>query len=234
MFDDDLKALWKRGGREATMSYAEIERLLLPTARRAHRSFAVMTYMYAAMLGATVVLAVANLPGYWQNAVMVAVLGAIGIVSAALVVATAGLMRHLRALDRADQPLIEAVNARLAFAQRGYRAWLLMASVTPWLLSMVIVMLIDNEGGVYRVNHPIEFAAVTAVAFAITYASLRFATAAAVRELRAVAHDLGAESLEATPELAEARRRSRVWLAAGVVLLTLAVLAGFWMWLGAR
>jgi hypothetical protein len=234
MFDDDLKALWNRGGREATMSYAEIERLLQPTARRAHRSLAVMTYTYAAMLGATVVLALANLPGYWQNAVMVAVVGAIGIVSAALVVATVGLMRRLRAIDRADQPLVEAVNARLAFAERGYQAWLLMASATPWLLSLVIVMLIDNEGGVYRVNRPIEFAVVKAAMFAIVYTSLRVSTAATVRELRAVARDLRAESLEATPELAEARRRSRVWMAAGVVLLTLAVVAGFWMWLGAR
>jgi len=234
MFDDDLKALWKRGGREGTMSYAQIERLLQPTARHAHRIFAVLTYTYAAMLGATVVLALANLPGYWQNAVMVAVVGAIGIVSAALVLATVGIMRRLRAIDRADQPLLEAVNARLAFAERGYRAWLLTASVTPWLLSMAVVMLIDNEAGGYRVNQPIEFAVVTAAMVAITYASLRLATAAAVRELRAVARDLGTESLEATPGLAEARRRSRVWMAAGVVLLTLMVLAGLWMWLGAR
>jgi hypothetical protein len=234
MFDEDLKALWKRGGREATMSYAEIEHLLRPTARRAHRSLAVITYTYAAMLGATVVLALANLPGYWQNPGMVAVVGAIGIVSAALVLATVGLMRRLRAIDRADQPLIDVVSARLGFAERGYRWWLLMASATPWLLSQAIVMLIDNEAGVYRVNHPIEFAVVTAVMFAITYASLWFATAAAVRELRAIAQDLRAESLEATPTLAEARRRSRVWMAAGVVLLTLAVVAGFWMWLGAR
>jgi hypothetical protein len=186
------------------------------------------------MLGAAVVLALANLPGYWQNATMLAVVGAIGIVSAGLVLATMRLMRGLRAIDRTNQPLIEAVNARLAFAECGCPAWLLMASATPWLLSMAVVMLIDNEAGVYRVNHPIEFAVVTAVMFAITYASLRFSTAATVRELRAVATDLRAESIEATPELAGARRRSRVWLVAGVVLLALAVVAAFWLWLGAQ
>lgn len=234
MFDDDLKALWKRAGTETSMSYAEIEHLLQPTARRAHRGLASITYTYAAMLGATVVLALANLPGYWQNTVMVIVVSAIGTVSAALVLTTLGLMRQLRAIDRAEQSLLDVVNARLAFAERGYRRWLLMASATPWLLSQAIVMLIDNQAGGYRVNQPVEFVAVTALMLAITYASLRFATANTVRELRAVADDLRAESLEATSSLAEARRWSRVWMVAGVALLTLAVVAGFWMWLGAR
>jgi len=233
MFDDDLKALWKRGSQEATMTHVEIEQLLRPTARRAHRGLAGITLTYAAMLGVTVLLAAANLPGYWQNPTMVAVVSAIGIVSAALVVATMRLMRQLRAIDRADQPLLEAVTARLAFAERGYRRWLIMASATPWLLSQAIVMLIDNQAGVYRVNHPIEYTLVTVVMFAITYASLRLATVTSVRELRAVARDLRADALEATPELAESRRRSRLWLVAGVVLLTLGVLAGLWLWLGA-
>jgi len=68
-----------------------------------------------------------------QNAVMVAVVGLIGLVSAALVVATVRLMWRLRAIDRADQPLVEAVSARLAFAERGYQAWLpaIQSSPTP-------------------------------------------------------------------------------------------------------
>jgi hypothetical protein len=233
MIDEDLKALWKRGAPTATLTRGDLEPMLRPTARRADRSLAVITWTYAVMLGVTVVLALANLPGYRQNPTMLAVEGGIAIVSAALAVATTRLMGRLRTMSRADVPLLEAVEARLAFAERNYGRWLWTASATPWLLAHAIVTLIDNQGGVYRVNHPVEFALVTAVMFAITYASLRFATATTVHELRAIAQDLRVEALEATPGLAVARRRSRRWTALGVVLLTLAVLAGLWLWLSA-
>jgi hypothetical protein len=128
--------------------------------------------------------------------------------------------------------MLETIERRLDFIDRSYEPWLVMASLTPWLLSLAINSLIDSdvEGG-YRVNHPIEFVIITAVMIGITYGSLKFSTMATVRELQALLHDLRAETLEATSALVPVRRRARVKLAFGVVLLVLGVVAGLVLWL---
>jgi hypothetical protein len=130
-----------------------------------------------------------------------------------------------------DRPLVATVEQRLSFTERVYGPWLLMASATSWLLTLAITTLIDNGAGSYRVSHPAELVPVTDVMFGITYLSSRFATIDAVREQRAVLHDLQAEALDATPGLEPARRRSRVVRAVGVVLLALAVISGVALWI---
>jgi hypothetical protein len=230
MFDQDLKDLWKRGAPAATLTLGEIERMLKPTTRRADRALLIITRTYLAMLAGAAALALVNLYGYRQNPTMLAVEAGIAVASIVLVGLTLRLQGRLRTIGRADVPLLQALEARLAFTERDYGPWLVMASATPWLFSQAIVTLIDNQDGVYRLNHPWEFAAVTAVMFGITYASLKFSTETTMREMRAMVQDLRAETLEATPGLAAARRRSRVWLLMGGILLALAVLAGLALW----
>jgi len=230
MFDEDLKALWNRGTGSAPMTRAEIEGLLRPTTRRTGRALEVLAWTYLVMLAATVALALANLPGYRDNPTMLAVEGTLGLVAAGLGALTVRLLVGVRRIGRADGPLVDTVERRLAFAERYYEPWLFAGAATPWLLTLAITTLLDNDGGTYRINQPGEFVLVTAAMFAITYASLRFATAATVRELRALLHDLRAQALDRTPALEPARRRQRVWNVVAVVALSLAVLASLLLW----
>ena len=233
MFDDDLKATWARAGKGTPLSRDEIEALLRPTARRTGRGLEFLAWTHIVMLGLTALLALANLPGYRDNPTMLAVEGALGFVAAVFCILTFRLLAGLRRIARADRPLVETVEQRLAFTEQAYGPWLLMASLTPWMLSLAITTLIDNEQGHYRINHPGEFALVTAVMLGITWVSTRFSTVNAVRELRAVLHDLRGQVLDATSALVPVRRRSRAWLVLGVVLLALSVILGLLLWLGA-
>ena len=234
MLDEDLKTVWKRAGEVARhLSRGEIEGLLRPTARRSGRALEFLVWTHVVMLALSAALALANLYGYRANPTMLVVEGAIAALSAAGCALSARLVASLRGMDRGDEPLMELIERRIAFTERSYRRWLLVATPGPWLLSLALNTLIDNERGSYRVNHPLEFAVVTAVVLGITYASLRFATGRAVHELRSTLHDLRAEALEATPELQAFRRRSRVALAIGVVLLSVTALLGVLLWLGA-
>lgn len=234
MLDEDLKAVWKRAGAGTPpLTRTAIERLLQPTARRTTRALATIAWTHCAMLALTAVLAVANLPGYRGNATMLAIEGGLGLVALALGAATLRLIGCLRRLERTDRSLLETVERRLEFTGRWYEPWLLSASVTPWLLTLALNTLIDNEQGRYAIHHPLEFAVVTAVMIGITFASLKLATGTAVRELRALAHDLQTEGLDQVPKLLALRRRTRIWMAIGVVLLSLGVIAGILLWLGA-
>ena len=233
MFDEDLKATWARAGAGPPLSRAEIEGLLRPTARRTGRGLEFLAWTHILMLGATALLALVNLPGYRDNSTMLAVEGALGFVSVAFCGLSVRLLAGLRRIGRPDRPLLETVELRLAFTEQVYGPWLAMATLSPWLFTLALNTLIDNDQGHYRINHPLEFVVVTAVMLGITWASLRFSTVNAVRELRAVLNDLRAQALEATPALGPARRRSRAWLALGVVLLSLGVIFGVLLWLGA-
>lgn len=232
MFDEDLKALWKRG--EATMpplAPVAIENLLRPTARRSGRSLEFLAWTHVAMLAFTALLAFVNVYGYRDNPTMLAVEAALAAVSVSFTLLGARLIAGLRRIARADLPLVQMVEQRLSFTERWYQPWILLGTVTPWLLVLAINTDADNQQGHYTINHPWEFAIVTAVMLAITYASLKLSTGTTVRELRAVLHDLRAEAIDATPLLADMRRRSRRWMAVGVVLLSLAVLLGVALWL---
>lgn len=230
MFDEELKAIWARAAPEKLLSRAEIERLLRPTARRTGWSIEFLAWTHVAMLAITVLLSLANLPGYRNNTTMLAVEGLLGLIAAIFCATSLRLVAGLRRIARVDQSLIETVEQRLSFVERAYEPWLIMASATPWLLTLGITTLIDNQDGSYRVNHPWEFVAITATMFGITYASLRSATVHVVRDHRAILRDLRDQTLEATDALELAHARSRLWYGIGVALLSLAVIAGLALW----
>lgn len=230
MFDEELKAIWARAATEDPLSRAEIESLLRPTARRTGASIEFLAWTHVAMLGITVLLSLANLPGYRNNATMFGIECLLGLVSAIFCAWSLWLVAGLKRIARVDQPLLETVELRLSFIERAYEPWLIVASATPWLLTLGINTLIDNQDGNYRVNHPWEFVAITATMFGITYASLRFSTTDAVRDHRAILHDLRGQTLEATQALEPAHRKSLRGLAILVVLLLLAVITSLAVW----
>lgn len=231
MFDEELMATWKRaeaGG--PPLSRGAIEDLLRPMVRWSGRALEAVAWIYLVLMACAAVLAVVNLPGYRGNPVMTTFEAGLALVSAACGTFSAWLAVSLRRIGRADLPLVETVERRMQFYDRWMGPWMIVGAATPWLLSMAINTLIDNQGGEYRVNHPWEFALVTAVMFGFTYVALRVSLMPSVRAAQAVLLDLRAEAIGATPEIASMRRRTRVWMALAVVLLVLGVLAGLWMW----
>jgi hypothetical protein len=231
MFDDTLKATWKRAeAGTPPLSRAQIEERLRPMARWSGRALEGAAWTYLCLLTTTAVLSAVNLFGYRENSSMLAVESGLLAASLACAAFSGWLIAGLRRITRADLPLIQTVERRLAFHDRWFGAWLATGAATPWLLSLAINTLVDNQDGAYRINHPIEFAALTAVMIGCTYVMLRVSLTPSVRALQAVLHDLRAEALETTPEVAAVRRRARTWLAVGVLLLALSVILGVLVW----
>jgi hypothetical protein len=231
MFDETLKATWKRAeAGTPPLSRAELENLLRPVARWSGRALEVVTWLYLALLGVTALLSAANLPGYRGNQTMFAVEIGMLALSLAFAAFSGCLIAGLRRITRADLSLVQTVERRLAFYERWFGLWLAIGAVTPWMLSLAINTLVDNQGGVYRINHPIEFTVVTGAMVGITYVALKVSLTPGVRAMRAVLLDVRAQALDATAEIAGVRRRTRVLMAFVTGLLVLGVLIGLWLW----
>lgn len=228
--EDRLMETWKRAGSETPpLSREALGRILGSAATRTSRALAGVLWSYVALLGVTLVLALANLPLFGGNLGMQLVEGGLALAAAASAAFGIALALRVRRLRR-DLPLLEAVERGLALYRGPFQVWLLVASTTPWLLTLAINTRIDAQDGTYRIDHPLEFALVTGLMLGFTYVMLRVSLASTAFEMRATLHDLHAQALEATSAVAEVRRRTRTWMALGVVLLILGVLAGLWLW----
>ena len=232
MFEEPMKDAWKRAEAAGPrLSRAAIEQLLRPGARRTGRALESVVLTHVIMLGISVVLAVVNLYGYRANAGMLTIVGALAVLAILSGSFGAWIIARLRRIEPADLPLIESVEHRLSLCGRAFELWLVAAAATPWFLSTLLNMLIDNESGKYRVNQPGGFIVMTAVMFGITYFALRVSLGPTVREMRAMLHDLRAEALDATPQMMLVHRQARRRIIICVVGLAAVVLGTVVLWL---
>lgn len=232
MSDDRLQDVWASSTTEGrTMSSQEIARLITPSIARGARSVRWFVLVYAVLLVATGALAIVNIAGYRGNPTMVAVHAGAAFLAAGLAVFGASLVRTFDALDRSTESLVVTLRRRLAFLRGPIEAWLWGAGVTVALLGFEVNALIDNEGGTYRLNHPVEFGLVLLAQVLIVYAAGKVRQRPAIGELRAALHDLATGALEKTPGTKALRLRWRRWHGVLIAVLALGVLAGLVMWL---
>lgn len=231
MFDDQTLDTWKRAeAGTAPISREDLERVLRSSARRSGRTLNSTLLIYSSLPMGAALLAAANVALFAGDTNMVALELAIVALALASTGHSLSLLLRLRREDPSRWPLVESLRRRLELYERSFGAWILTASATPWLLSMAINTRIGFHEGGWRVNHPFEFVIVSAATWVITYVALRVSLRSVVYEMRATLQDLLAEALEATPGVAEVRRRTRGWMALLVLLLTLSVAAGLWLW----
>lgn len=229
MSEGVLEKIWNRSDGNGGMTREEIARLLAPRIDRGVLPLRISLGSYLAIAVVALVVEGANLAGYaanpllrWLHAGALALL--FGIV--AYGVALAG---EIGALSRRDEPLLDAVRRRLAFYRTRYEVWLWAAALATGILVFAVNSLVDNEGGVYRVNRPLVYGAVQLGVVLFVYAALKSATLPAVRELRAALADLESQLLEQSSRLDRHRGRDRASRLAWVLLALLVLLLGVWM-----
>lgn len=231
MFDEELRATWRRGDADLpTRPRQDLEALLRPTERRTVRTLCGVLATYVALLVIAAVIAVSNIRLYRENEAMLAVELVVALAASVLGAFGVRLWVRLRDSARTDRPLLETIERRLAWYERGFEPWLVAAAFAPWLVTLAINTWIDEEQGSYHVHHPLEFAAVSALMVGLTYGLLRISLAPTAKELAATLHDLRADAFEATPSVEPLRRRTRVWMALAVGLLVLGVAAALVLW----
>lgn len=232
MKNDSLQSLWKKHGEGTPMTHAELDRIV----RRGLKGsvsgwrFYVGTNLLALL--AAIVLGLVNLAGYRGNPPMLAAELGVTLVAGVLLGFGVHVFRELQLIARADEPLMNALQRRLAFVRSKYELWLWAAALSCLLLIFTLATFIDNDNGVYRINQPLVFWGTLVATLLFIYGTGKLATYAPVREMRDALADLEAgttKRIEATP----ARRRVLFWLMlAAVLLLTATAVLGMLKALG--
>ncbi len=226
--DDLIERLWAERQEDEPMSREQIASALRPRVGRVTSTLKRHLWMYLAMLLATLVLQGVNLAGYSSNVPMLTVQALVTALAVGFTAFGIHLIGQVGKLDQMDTSLAEAVRQRLAFLRGKYEGWLWTCAATLLLLAWAVTTLIDNAGGVYRINKPWFFTGTLLVMFFGGYATLKFAHFPVLRELRAVLEDLEAQFLGRTGELDELKLRWRRWRYVLILLLTLLLLLGIW------
>ncbi len=229
--DDDrlIERLWAQGKEEPKMSREAIIRALRPRVAGSTRRLKMYLWLYLAMLLATLVLQGVNIAGYRNNATMLAVHGVVLAVAVGLSAFGIHMFGEVGRLDRMDERLAEAVDRRLSLLRGKYERWLWACALSAWMLAWAITTLVDNAGGVYRINKPLVFVGTSAAMLIVVYGSTKVAHQLVVRDLRAVLEDLEGQILDHTAAVDQTARSWR-WksVVLGVVLFLLALL-GLWL-----
>lgn len=232
MFDEDLKALWKRG--EATMpplTPVAIENLLRPTARRSGRSLEFLAWTHVAMLAFTALLAFVNVYGYRDNPTMLAVEAALAAVSVSFTLLGARLIAGLRRIARADLPLVQMVEQQLSFTEP------LVSAVDSRGNRDAMAARAGHQHGRGQPAGPLHHQPPVGVRRrdrGDARDHLRLAEALDRHDGARAARGAARPPRGGDRRHAAARghaARSRRWMAVGVVLLSLAVLLGVALWL---
>lgn len=226
MRDERLQALWKRHRDLPPLTAGELGRIVRQGMRGGLRSWKSSVGIHLLALLATIVLGLVNAAMYRDNPAM---LGAeLGVTLAAFALLAYGVLlaRELLRIERADEPLMDALRRRLAFVRTRYELWLWAAALTTVLLVFAVTTFIDNQEGVYRINRPGVFWGALAGILLFVYGAGKLATWPAVREMRDALEDLEAGTGE---RIAAAPTRRRVifwWSLVAVVILTATLILG--------
>lgn len=229
MSEDVLERIWSRGGGNGRMSREEIAALLAPRIDRGVLPLRISLGSYLAAAVAALVVEGMNLAGYAASPVLWRVHAGAVVLLLGIVAYGVALAGEIGALARRDEPLLDSVRRRLAFYRTRYEVWLWAAALATGILVFAVNSLVDNEGGVYRVNRPLVYGAVQLGVVLLVYAALKSATLPAVRELRAALADLESQLLEQTPGLDRHRGRDRARRLVWVLLALCVLLLGIWM-----
>lgn len=229
MNDDWIRDVWQHAGEEQEMSKQEIARLLEPRVARGSRALYSWIWLGLGAQLSTLVLAGADLTGYWGNPLMFGVELAICVASLAFAAYSIRLYGELRRIDRLDESLAETVGRQLDFYRRRWTLWVWVTGLSVAMLSFALSTLVDNQSGTFPIHHPYVFVGTQVGMVLFLVVAFRVAQAPQLHELQAVLGDLEAQLLERTAAVDRGRARWRLaWLLLSLLLLAFLAL-GLWM-----
>ncbi len=207
------------------MTRAEIQSLLQPRIRKNAFPLSLWVWFYVAVTAGTLILHGINIHGYWTNPTMLAVQIAATLLSLAFLGYGIYLIGEIGRMERADESVLATLRRRLHFHRTKFEVWMWIIAATVYLLQFAINTMIDNDGGVYRINQPAFFVGVSVGLLALMYAVMKIAQYPVVRELRAMTSDLENEVTDNTRQVEGMRR---AWLRWNVLIAI--ILSGFLIW----
>lgn len=235
MKEDELLDLWKRGGdmlENGRLDGARVEKLLRPRIRRLTVQMAGLLFTYMLAQAASIPLLAHNLFAYRGNGAMQAVSALLLLASVLFLAFGGSLFRSYRRLSRQDGGVYGLMRAKTLFFTRRFAWWNLVAAASLWIVAFAVNSVIDNAGGVYRINRPFVFAGTSVAMMAFIYFTNRSVTGMALRETYACLAELESAWEGSEQRLEQMRRRQRRFMLVAVAVLAVLLLLGLLVFLG--
>lgn len=234
MNHDLIQSLWNRGkGKEPKMSTQEINNLLAKSVRTGWSKLRINVWTFAVMLFVALVFSVLNVIGFASNPGWLAMHVGLTLITLVFLAFNLRVLRPLQGLDDPSVELPRLIKRQLHFFHTTFERWMWIAAVTSWLLSFSVSVWMENQGGQYRINHLVEFVAVSAAVVFGSYAILRLGHYPLIQRTLAALYDLHAQVTEETQRVQKQRKYWIIALVLLVVALTISVVWGILTWLAA-
>ena len=234
MNDEQIQSLWNMGKQpEPKMDGTAINRILEKSVRCGWPMLRVNLWTFLVMLAGAEIFNVLNLAGSVSHPGWLAVHAGLTAVTLGFFVLGLRVLRELRTCADPDENVAGLVQKQLSFFHSTFEWWLWAWALTVWMVSFCIPVWLENQRGGYRIDHVVEFVAVSAGLIFGSYALFRLGHLTMVQRSLAALHDLESQITEHTERI-EARRK--YWMIGAVLLVVALTVVVVWtikVWLSA-
>jgi hypothetical protein len=234
MNDEQIRSLWNKSTQgEPKMNVNAINRILDKSVRGGWFGLRVNVWTFLAMLAGAEIFNVLNLAGSVSHPGWLAAHAGLTVVTLGFFILGLRVLRELRTLADPDENVAGLVRKQLRFFHTTFEWWLWAWALTVWIVSFCIPVWLENRRGGYRIDHVIEFVAVSAGLIFGSYALFRLGHLPMVQRSLAALHDLEFQITEQTERI-EARRK--YWMIGAVLLVVALTVVVVWtikVWLSA-
>ena len=230
MENNDLQKIWKEGNKkmldDMKLERSELEVFLKPRINKATLSLNLNVLTYMAAQVAAMVLIGFNFYGYRSNNMMLGVLVVMLAVNAGAFGYGVFILKRIWELRDVNVGLMDAIKRKLRLYRMDYELWMWLGSVSTIILIFALCFLVDNEGGVYRINKPFVVTGITLGVLFFIYFTQKAAQFMAVGEMKAYLKDLENEALDESRRLARRKKWYAVFVVIIFVVLTITFILG--------
>jgi len=230
MENNDLIKIWKEGNQEILKNkrfeHSELEAFLKPKISKTTLSLTFNIFVYMIAQVAVMVLIGFGLYGYRSNPVMLKVLIPMLIVCSSFFGYGVFLLSSIWQINHGSFDLLTAVNKKLKVYRTHYEAWMWIGTVSSLCLIFALGILVDYDGGTFRINKPVFFTAVSLLVILFIYGSQKVAQSFALRQIKVYLADLQNDALDGSSRLEKEKRKYMLFILILALILTLTFIWG--------
>ena len=230
MQNDDLIKIWKEGNQEILkdkrFQHSELEALLKPRINKTTLSLNLNILVYMIAQLAAMVLIGFGLYGYRSNPVMLKVLIPMLIVCSSFFGYGVFLLSCIWQINHGSSDLVTAVNRKLKVYRTYYEAWMWIGAVSTLCLIFALGIMVDYDGGAFRINKPVFFTVVSLLVLLFIYGSQKVAQSFALRQIKVYLADLHNDALDGSARLEKEKRKYMLFFLIIALILTLTFIWG--------
>ncbi len=230
MEKNDLITIWKEGNRkmlqDKKFDKTELETLLKPKISKATLSLNFNIFLFMAVQIVTMVLIGIDFYICRSNPIMLKVLIPMSVLSSSFFGYGVFLLSHLHQINLSDLDLVSTIEKKLKTYRIHYEVWMWMMAVSLVFLVFALNVMMDNDQGTYRINHPFIFAGTIFFMLIIIYGGQKITQLVTLRTIKAFLNDLLNEALDRSLRIEEDKKKYRRLLLILMIIFSVLFILG--------